>query len=262
MLDNGDVVARFQSSFNDESADAPSDIDDREETDRWFHVSGMSFNPYRPSWREVIWPGRVVNEHGHVLLKATHSYYNLMQMVESLYMADSNWDLRVYTLIDDDTPIDTCDPCQIRVRHFPAPHLDTYGFRKKRAPKPKPKPEQKDPVMDALLDLHGDGSEQSDGTSDSGGDEGTDHGDGKGSTSAEESVIAVVAPPTPPVVTPPPSPTARSDSSVLDLFWSSEEVDEAEDHQSSSSSSSDSIAEDPVGTTLRQRITIYICIYM
>jgi hypothetical protein len=121
----------------------------------------------------MSWPDRVVGEDGRILLVALHSYFNLLQMLESMYLSDSDWDVRLYTLIDDDTPIGTCDPCRVWVRHYPTAPLERHRFRKKRAPK------RKDPLLDALDhvgDDDSDGSHHSD--DDSGPNEPSDDGDG------------------------------------------------------------------------------------
>ena len=171
-------------------------------------------------------------------------------MVRSLYLADSDWDMRVYTLVDDATPIGTCDPCHALVRHFPTAPLEKHRFRKKRVARPKPVTD--DPVLEALEDLNGDGdgSHHSDSDNDGGSsDGGKSSGDGDGNTTDEEGKKVVVAPPTPPDIAPrSPSPVPSHNSPSVDLFFS-----EAGSSSSSDSDSSDSDggAKEHVGMVLR-----------
>jgi hypothetical protein len=217
VFNNGDLVIRLQSSLDDDASDIDAD-DDRVEADMWFHVSLMYFTPVKPWLRELEWIDREVDMHGNIVLHALHKYYTMWQMLKYVYVADSCWDLRYYTLVEADLPIITVDPTKVRVQHRLVEVMKHRAVKKRGAKRSK---EKDDALLEALVHMplktpSDDGSDH--------GSEGSAHGDGPvddddagGNTSKEGSSSrgdgSVRGPGTP-------EPGGGSEAGTADLFIS------------------------------------------
>ena len=94
-LAEGNIVIRLLSSYGDDNDDLP-DSDRPDEVDQWYHVSLHFFSPYKPWLREVTWLSDIEDPCGHYHLLALHKYYTLWQMIDHIYLAASEWDIRFY----------------------------------------------------------------------------------------------------------------------------------------------------------------------
>ena len=246
-LAEGNIVIRLLSSYGDDNDDLP-DSDRPDEVDQWYHVSLHFFSPYKPWLREVTWLSDIEDPRGHYHLLALHKYYTLWQMIDHIYLAASEWDIRFYKLVTAEMPIQSVDPCRIRVFYLPlVRRQQTFRARK---PRVAPAPE----VLQDLADLDGDEPDDADDDGDGpikdeddnneGGDTESEGGDGP-------------APPTPKVpqpVSPAPSQgdvvsEGERDPSV-DLFFS----------PPMSSSDSES-GQEQVDTRTRHLLIYFFCLF-
>ena len=116
LLDSADVVFRLvcdpidlELAVGDDEEAAPAEPE-VEEFRRFFHISLMYGNPYKPWLRAMDWPGEVVDAVGDMHLKATDDYFTMMGMLQIAYRTDAECNISFYTLVDAETPIATIDP--------------------------------------------------------------------------------------------------------------------------------------------------------
>ena len=246
-FDDGDIVIRLSSSLDDDREDS-DEGGGRDEVDRWFHISTMFFNPVKPWTRELVWEDHAVDENANTVLTALHRYFTMWQMLSDVYLADSDWTLRFYELIEEDIPVLTVDAMHVRVRYK---DIDTVSHR---ATIPRSRaPASHAALLDALDalprpdDPPSDGGDSPDGRS-----ERSEHSDGK--TSAEVTPRSHASEPT---ETPVPPSSPPSPHSSVELFFSDsgdsgvDEGDGSVHSVSSSSSSGDDDEAHPINVTHR-----------
>ena len=154
----------------------------------------MSFNPYKCFTRRCEWPNEFVDARGHLHLWGTQEYCDMLRMLRSVWRSNSTYNVRFYTLVDEETPIHAIESRSIRVARYETPpsteHVVRRRARAKAAPDPRHAALQHD--LDAIGDAPNDDQGEGDDSSDRGAGSG-----GEGSGGGEESdggELVVLAP--------------------------------------------------------------------
>ena len=156
-IDEGSVILRFtgfdMALPNDFTTDDKQGPDDSQVFDLFVHISFMSWNPYRPTFRRVSWPGRKVDHLDRLHLMATHTYHSMLAFLSDLVaFAAMSVVMQCYGLSDSDELLPELNPAWVVASRLPSSTVQVKALRK--APKcvdPQGAIVDADPGWDAAL---------------------------------------------------------------------------------------------------------------
>ena len=85
------------------------------------------------------WPGEYVDGRGHLHLRGTRRHLSMMKLLREAHRCNSSYDMRFYSIVDEDLPIASIDSKWIRVARKEVDPITAHRTKKrpKRAPPPR-----------------------------------------------------------------------------------------------------------------------------